>query len=256
VVALFSREIWKSLAMFADVRAKYLKGLFLETVPKFKPFKYLDVGAGLGYNSLAFGEGASEILAVDLRFPEKNALKNVNRVHMVVADACFLSFRNGVFDLVSLFSVIEHVPDQQRCLEEVMRVLKPGGYLVVQVPNKFFPIELHSGLPFVFLVPLRVRSAIFKRFGHEGLGKINIPSVEKLKEMVLQIEPKCEICVQKVVYPSDVVWSKLQLFYKIALKIGVLNAFPLGYVLFVKKDSCSRSDKSCMLRTTISEVKV
>jgi SAM-dependent methyltransferase len=224
--------------MSADVRAKYLKGLFLEFVPKFEPSLYLDVGAGLGYNSLAFGENASEILAVDLRFPQNDVLRNVDKVHMVVADAGFLPFRDGLFDVVSLFSVVEHVPDQRRSLEDVMRVLKPGGYLVVQVPNKFFPIELHSGLPFVFFVPFRVRGAIFKRFGHEGLGRINIPSVKKLKKMILQIEPGSKIRVRKVVYPSVVVWSKLRLFYKIALKTGVLNALPLGYLLIVKKGSC------------------
>jgi len=221
--------------MSADVRAKYLKGLFLELVPKFEPLLYLDVGAGLGYNSLAFGEDASEILAVDLRFPENNVLKNADRVHMVVADAGFLPFRDGLFDVVSLFSVIEHVPDQRRALEDVMRVLKPCGYLVVQVPNKFFPIELHSGLPFVFFVPLRFRGAIFKRFGHEGLGRINIPSVEKLKETILRIERGCKVRVRKVIYPSVVIWSKLRLFYEIALKTAVLNALPLGYLLVVKK---------------------
>jgi ubiquinone/menaquinone biosynthesis C-methylase UbiE len=52
---------------------------------------------------------------------------------MVVADAGFLPFRDGLFDVVSLFSVIEHVPDQRHALEDMMRVLKPGGYLVVQV---------------------------------------------------------------------------------------------------------------------------
>jgi SAM-dependent methyltransferase len=225
--------------MSADVRAKYLKSLFLELVPKFEPLLYLDVGAGLGYNSLAFGENATNILTMDLRFPENNVLKNVSKVHMVVADAHYLPFRDETFNVVSLFSVIEHVSDQQRALEDVMRVLKPCGYLVVQVPNKFFPIELHSGLPFVFLVPVRVRGTIFGKIGHGGLGRINIPSVKRLKKIILQIRPGSKIRVRKVIYPSVVVWSKLRLFYKVALKIGLLNAFPLGYLLIVKKNPCS-----------------
>jgi hypothetical protein len=116
-----------------------------------------------------------------------------------------------------------------------MRVLKPGGYLVVQVPNKFFPIELHSGLPFVFLVPSRVRGAIFKKFGHGWLGKINIPLVRELEKTILRIEPECRIRVRKVVYSSVVVWSKLRFFYKIAFKTGFLNAIPLGYLLIINK---------------------
>lgn len=200
----------------------------MELIPKFEPSLYLDVGAGLDYNSLALGENASEIFAMDLRFPQNDVLRNVVKVHMVVADARFLPFRDGLFDVVSVFSVIEHVPNQLHSLEEAMRVLKPGGYLVVQVPNKFFPIELHSGLPFVFFVPLRVRCAIFESFGHEGVGKINVPSVEKMKKTVLQIEPECEIRVQKVVYPSSIIWTKLRLLYNTALKIEILRAISLS----------------------------
>ena len=231
----FTREIWKSLGMSADERAKYLKGLFLEVVPKFKPFLYLDVGAGLGYNSLVFGKDSGEILAVDLRFPNNNVLKNVGKVHMVVADASFLPFRDGLFDAVSLFSVIEHVPFQRQALKEAMRVLKSDGYLIIQVPNKYFPIELHSGLPFVFLVPFRVRGAIFKRLGHGGLGSINTPSVKHLKEMILDVGYNCKVWVKRVVYPSSVIWSNLRFFYKIALRIGLIKAIPLGYLIVAKK---------------------
>lgn len=231
----FSHKIWESLKDSAEERAKYLRSLFVSAFGDFSPSFYLDIGAGLGYNSLVFGENAREIFAVDLRFPKDNVLKKVDKVHMVVADARFLPFRNGVFNAVSLFSVIEHVSDHQRSLENAICVLKPSGYLIVQIPNKFFPIELHSGLPFVFLVPLRVRGAIFKRFGHEGLGRINIPSVKKLKEMILQIAPESKIRAVKVIYPNVVVWSRLRLFYKIALKIGLFKVMPLGYLIMLRK---------------------
>lgn len=97
----FSREIWTSLEASAGERAKYLKGLFMEAVGEFKPLFYLDVGAGLGYNSLAFGESAKEIVAVDLSFPKDNVLRGLGNIHMIVADARFLPFRNTMFDAVS-----------------------------------------------------------------------------------------------------------------------------------------------------------
>jgi ubiquinone/menaquinone biosynthesis C-methylase UbiE len=236
----FSREIWSSFAESAGERAIYLKGLFLEVVGVFEPLLYLDVGAGLGFNSLAFGERAKEIIAVDLRFSADNVLRSVNRVHMIVADAHFLPFKEGVFHTVSSFSVIEHVQDQRRALEDMLRVLKPNGYLVAQVPNKFFPIELHSGLPFVFLVPFGVKGAIFKRFGYGWLGKIDIPSVRQLVKMIFDIGCKCEVCVRRVVFPSVVVWSKLRFLYKVALQTGLLRAIPLGYLMILKKHVSTR----------------
>lgn len=70
---------------------------------------------------------------------------------------------------------------------------------------------------------------------HEGLGRINIPSVKKLKEMILQIAPESKIRAVKVIYPNVVVWSRLRLFYKIALKIGLFKVMPLGYLIMLRK---------------------
>ena len=221
--------------MSAGERAKYLKSLFAEAVRDFVSIRYLDVGAGLGYNSLAFGRDAHDILVVDLHFPENNVLRDVDNVHMVVADARFLPFRDEVFDMISLFSVIEHVSNQEAVIKDVFRLLKANGYLIIHIPNKFFPIELHSGLPFAFFVPLKVRGRFFKKFGHEGLGKINVPSIGQLKNMILRVGLECEFCIRKVVYPPVIIWSKLRFFYKIALKLGILSVIPLGYMLILKK---------------------
>jgi len=41
----------------------------------------------------------------------------------------------GSFDVVSMWHVLEHMPDPRRCLEEVRGILEPGGLLVLAVPN-------------------------------------------------------------------------------------------------------------------------
>ena len=54
----------------------------------------------------------------------------------VVADlAAPLPFRNDVFEVVGAFDVVEHVPDLVRLVEEVHRVLKPGGVFRVTTPH-------------------------------------------------------------------------------------------------------------------------
>jgi SAM-dependent methyltransferase len=50
------------------------------------------------------------------------------------ADAAALPFGDSVFDAVFLFDVLEHIDEDQRVLEEIRRVLRPGGSLLLTVP--------------------------------------------------------------------------------------------------------------------------
>jgi len=62
------------------------------------------------------------------------------RLAFQVEDATRLSFPDGSFDVAVSYSTIEHIPgaDERRAaLREMTRVLRPGGHMVVTVPNKF-----------------------------------------------------------------------------------------------------------------------
>lgn len=49
-------------------------------------------------------------------------------------DLCRLPFQSGVFDVVLCNHVLEHIPDDRRAMQELCRVLKPGGWGILQVP--------------------------------------------------------------------------------------------------------------------------
>jgi len=53
---------------------------------------------------------------------------------MVKMDICRMPFPSESFDAVICMHVLEHVPDDRRGMAEVLRVMKPGGWAVVQVP--------------------------------------------------------------------------------------------------------------------------
>jgi SAM-dependent methyltransferase len=67
------------------------------------------------------------------------------------ADVGRLPFRDRSFDLVISMSVIEHLDDPALVFREFERVLKPGGRLVVQTPNRFDYVSLIAhATPFSF----------------------------------------------------------------------------------------------------------
>ena len=65
-------------------------------------------------------------------------------VRFVEGTAEALPFAEDCFDGVLLNEVLEHVRDERRALREIRRVLRPGGYLVIMSPNRWFPFEGHG----------------------------------------------------------------------------------------------------------------
>jgi len=65
----------------------------------------------------------------------------------VFGDAQQLPFSNGAIDHALLLDVLEHIPDPERCLAEIGRVLRPGGTLTIQVPFMYpihdAPLDFH-----------------------------------------------------------------------------------------------------------------
>ncbi|QYJ77553.1 class I SAM-dependent methyltransferase [Shewanella acanthi] len=101
----------------------------------------LEIGCGFGngIQLIRHHFGADSITAVDLdpdmvqaakvRWKTENANKGL---YFSVADATRLPFENAHFDAVFNFAVFHHVPDWQQAIREVVRILKPDGYFVVE----------------------------------------------------------------------------------------------------------------------------
>ncbi len=53
----------------------------------------------------------------------------------VKADICKLPFENDSFDVILCNHVLEHIPDDTKAMQELYRVLKPGGWGVFQIPQ-------------------------------------------------------------------------------------------------------------------------
>lgn len=107
----------------------------------------LDVGCGLGMYVRAFQRYTPTVFGVDI-----DAEKIVEAAHTVsgslpnlcVAPAECLPFRSGTLGVVLSHEVIEHVDDDRQAVAEAVRVLAPGGRLVIFAPNRLYPFETHG----------------------------------------------------------------------------------------------------------------
>jgi ubiquinone/menaquinone biosynthesis C-methylase UbiE len=102
----------------------------------FEGKKILDVGSGNGYVLSKYATEGAHVFGIDItqagidlcckRFEHLNL-----NGQFQVADAQALPFADNTFDCVCSMGVLHHVPDTQKALDEIYRVLKPGGRLIV-----------------------------------------------------------------------------------------------------------------------------
>jgi ubiquinone/menaquinone biosynthesis C-methylase UbiE len=104
----------------------------------------LDIGCGWGRWMVAAGREGFRPVGVDVKLEPLQASRRVMRTHgiaghLVVADLAALPFRDGTFDCVFSYSVIQHAHKQKAasCLADIRRVLKDEGACLVELPLKY-----------------------------------------------------------------------------------------------------------------------
>ncbi len=132
--------------------------------------RVLDAGCGVGWGSVVLQEsGAVSVTSLDIdRGATRDAHRRSSAIRVVQGDLESLPFGDGEFDAITCFEAIEHVADHGRVLDELQRVLAPGGVLMVSSPN---PMVYPSGNPFHVheLEPGELLDELGRRFAHAAL---------------------------------------------------------------------------------------
>lgn len=175
-----------------------------EIVIALNPQKVLEVGCNDGYGLLKMVNRSPEtkFYGIDImhfliqRGMKKNYPKNIS---LSVMDACNMNgFTDRMFDAAISHHMIEHIDtaDQIRFLNEVWRVLRPGGQLFISTPNRDALVLMGTeGLQFDHMHELNLHNLLWlleecgfkvkKIYGQGIVEETNLfrPILNKLKKM-------------------------------------------------------------------------
>lgn len=190
-----------------------------------RPFRtILEVGGGQsGLTALLYPRAQVTNLDMDPAYAEAPCNQQ-ERVRFVCGDATALPLRDRTFDAVTMFDLLEHVPDHERAVAEALRVLRPGGFLLVSSPNEHWRFPYYR-----FMEPFCPSEAeMFARWGHVRRG-YSLADLEALiplpcRSYATFINPLTVLC-------HDVAFSNLPH----TLRLGICTALSpltwLGYAL-------------------------
>lgn len=116
---------------------------FAETVINLSPpeGKFLDVGTGTGRDAIMVAKNTSrvQVIAIDLsdamlEFAARNAKKEKvdNKISFIKGDAKGLPFNDKTFDAVFTHNMLHHLPEPERMVAEIMRVVKDDGAIIIR----------------------------------------------------------------------------------------------------------------------------
>jgi len=94
----------------------------------------LDCGAGRGRTPYSLGNKVDKIVGLDLI---EEVLENPFLDETYVCDAINTPFDNNVFDAIFSLTVLEHIENPKAFLQEMFRILKPGGGFYFITPNSY-----------------------------------------------------------------------------------------------------------------------
>jgi ubiquinone/menaquinone biosynthesis C-methylase UbiE len=131
--------------------------------------RVLEIGVGQGTDLMQFAKGGAECHGVDiadnhLDLTARNFALRGKDVDLRNADATQLPFPNSYFDCVYSFGVMHHIPEIERVIAEVHRVLKPGGTVMIALYHKWSAYHLVKWL----LLKGLLKGDLF-RLGYAGL---------------------------------------------------------------------------------------
>ena len=226
--------------------------------------RVLDLGCGAGGTGYAFACAGSTVVAADIRMDFRHPHDSITYFGTRAEQ---LPFSDKSFDIIIMQDVWEHLPDLERSLSEVRRIIDPNGCLYISTPNRWSLLNAtadpHWHVPLVSVLPRRkvewVIKKLLKRDTRERDDWAELSSLRKITSRLkhhgfaikfhnrdvvetMFAQPEKVVCKQGHISFINKCnnWKISSLFTRIVNdKHGIFNTVinPTWYLVATKKDS-------------------
>jgi SAM-dependent methyltransferase len=138
-------EVWTKLSRAGyDTYRDYLNTpAFFDILPDVNRLSGLDIGCGEGHNTRLLAKRGAHVTAVDIsrlfiRHAQESEGQAPLGINYHLASAVELPFPDSSFDFATAFMSLMDIPETDRVMAEVYRVIKPGGFLQFSISHPCF----------------------------------------------------------------------------------------------------------------------
>jgi SAM-dependent methyltransferase len=118
-------------------------GMILSAAKDHLAGNVLENGCGIGMYLEHLAPFVGRLVGLEYD-PERALQAYLRHPQVVIAAGEILPYKHETFEAILSHEVLEHVRDDRSCVEEMIRVLKPGGVILLFVPNRGYPFETHG----------------------------------------------------------------------------------------------------------------
>lgn len=151
------------------MKARKIVAILEHFVGSLKDRRVLDLGCSTGVIADELTRRGCRVLGVDIdREGLAHAHRRFPQARYALADGEALPARSESFDIVVFNQIYEHTVHPDQVVEEIRRVLLPGGAAYLGLGNRLIVVEPHYRLPFLSWLPPRAANRYIRAAGKAG----------------------------------------------------------------------------------------
>ena len=178
--------IWSEL--ISDCYDESIKNKLLKLNILRKNMTFIDLGSGDGYISRSVAPYVKKVIAVDLsremlkELNKKAKAEKISNIETIEGDGCDISIKDSSVNIVYAGMYLHHIEKLESAVEEMFRILKPGGSVIITDFYEHDNTELQKEMHDIW--PGFSKKRLAELFDSIGFEKINVTHLidKKLKE--------------------------------------------------------------------------